>query len=58
MVKKFRHKRPSKSKRNPRRLFTDCWNSFWHIIFGEDPVLLKEDATQLRKIYKKLRLAQ
>ncbi len=34
MVKKLRHKRPLKYKRNPRRLFTDCWNSFWHIIFG------------------------
>lgn len=30
-----------KRKRNPRRLFTDYWNSFWHIIFGVFAVKLK-----------------
>lgn len=27
--RKFKEKKPK-----PRRLFTDCWNSFWHIMFG------------------------
>jgi hypothetical protein len=34
MAKKLRHKIRLKPKQTPRKLFTDCWNSFWHIIFG------------------------
>jgi hypothetical protein len=32
---------PCKKKKKPRDLFTDCWNSFWHIIFGVFAVKLK-----------------
>jgi hypothetical protein len=34
MAKKLRHKVSLNHKKTPRKLFTDCWNSFWHIIFG------------------------
>lgn len=30
-MRKYKNK---KSRRTPRKLYTDHWNSFWHVIFG------------------------
>lgn len=33
--------KPDKKKKKPRLLFTDNWNSFWHIMFGVFAVKIK-----------------
>jgi hypothetical protein len=30
-MRKYKH---TKSRKTPRKLYTDHWNSFWHVIFG------------------------
>lgn len=37
----MKKKKPEKPRRKPRRLFTDYWNSFWHIIFGVFAIKLR-----------------
>lgn len=42
MKKKFKQKiKHYSEKKKPRLLFTDNWNSFWHLIFGVFAVKLK-----------------
>ena len=40
-MKRLRKKTIPSEKKSPRLLFTDNWNSFWHVIFGVFAVKVK-----------------